>query len=62
MSLIDYNVHFYFSNQVLGISDGIDHVGGVQPHLLACLVFAWIIVYGVIWKGLHNSGKVEDIA
>ena len=47
-----------FSNQALGISEGIGHVGGVQPHLLIALVVAWAVVYLVVWKGLHNSGKV----
>ena len=33
-------------------------MGGVQTDLFCFLLLAWVIVYGVIWKGLHNSGKV----
>ena len=40
------------------MSSGIEEVGEVQTDLFCFLLLAWIIVYGVIWKGLHNSGKV----
>ena len=46
------------SNEVLHMSGGIDEVGGVQWDLLGYLILAWAVVYMVIWKGLHNSGKV----
>ena len=49
---------FVFSNEALNISDGIEEPGMVQWDLFGCLIVAWIVVYGVIWKGLHNSGKV----
>ena len=51
-----------FSKKVLGISSGIDEIGGVRLELLGYLALAWIIVYMVIWKGLHNSGKVKSLA
>jgi len=51
-------VEQFWNNEVLHISDGIQDVGGVQTDLFCFLLLAWIIVYGVIWKGLHNSGKV----
>ena len=50
----------FCSNEVLHISGSIDDVGGVQWDLMVFLVLAWIVVYGVIWKGLHNSGKVRN--
>ena len=49
---------FDFSNKVLDISSGIDDVGGLRWELVAYLALAWITVYFVVWKGLHNSGKV----
>ena len=55
------NFFFHFSNAVLGISSGIHEIGGVRMELFAYLVLAWVIVYLVIWKGLHNSGKVKGI-
>ena len=47
-----------FSNKVLDISSGIDDVGYLRWELVAYLALAWITVYFVVWKGLHNSGKV----
>ena len=35
-------------------------LGGVQWELVACLGLAWLMVYLIVWKGLHQSGKVED--
>lgn len=51
-------VEQFWNNEALNISPGIDHIGGVQWDLFGCLLVAWIVVYAVIWKGLHNSGKV----
>jgi solute carrier family 6 GABA transporter-like protein 1 len=33
-------------------------MGGMQWELLGTLLLGWIIVYGIIWKGLHSSGKI----
>ena len=51
---------FIISNEALNISEGIDSPGMIQWDLFGCLVVAWVIVYAVIWKGLHNSGKVYN--
>ena len=48
-----------YSNEVLHMSSGIEEVGYVQWDLLGYLILAWTVVYCVIWKGLHNSGKVR---
>ena len=42
------------------MSEDISEVGEVQTDLFCFLILAWVIVYCVIWKGLHNSGKVKD--
>ena len=34
-------------------------LGGVQWELVACLGLAWLMVYLIVWKGLHQSGKVK---
>jgi len=52
-------VEQYWNNAVLNISPGIDEVGGLRWELVAYLAIAWITVYFVVWKGLHNSGKVN---
>ena len=52
---------FYFlfnSQRVLGITKGMEDLGGMQWELFGTLVLGWIIVYLIIWKGLHSSGKV----
>jgi len=51
-------VEQFWSNEVLNISEGIDEVGGIQWDLMVFLILAWFVTYCVIWKGLHNSGKV----
>jgi len=48
----------YFSKRVLNISDGIGEIGGIQWELLGCLIFAWIIVFICLFKGVKWSGKV----
>ena len=34
-------------------------LGTVQWELVACLGLAWLTVYLIVWKGLHQSGKVR---
>ena len=55
--------HFFFSffsNAVLKISTGIDDgLFNMRWELFAYLMLAWVVVYFVVWKGLHNSGKVN---
>ena len=55
-------LHFFsfFSNAVLKISSGIDDgIFNMRWELFAYLLLAWVVVYFVVWKGLHNSGKVN---
>ena len=49
-----------FSRKVLGITSGISDLGGMQWELLGTLVMAWLVVYLIIMKGLHASGKVNS--
>ena len=46
------------SRRVLGITEGIQNPGGVQWELLGTLILAWLVVYLIIYKGLHASGKI----
>jgi len=43
---------------VLGLSGGIEQVGGLQWELVASLFVAWVLVYFCVWKGIKSSGKV----
>ena len=47
------------SRRVLGITEGINNPGGIQWELLGTLILAWLVVYLIIYKGLHASGKVK---
>lgn len=51
-------VEEYFENRVLGITSDITEVGNLQWTLFICLILGWIIVYAIIRKGLHQSGKI----
>ena len=44
---------------MLQITDSISDLGGMNWDLLATLSLSWLIVYLIIWKGLHSSGKVQ---
>ena len=39
-----------------GLEEGL---GGIQWELVGCLGLAWFMVYLIVWKGLHQSGKVQ---
>ncbi|CAB3370461.1 Hypothetical predicted protein [Cloeon dipterum] len=51
-------VEEFWEKRVLMITDGIHDLGGIQWELLGCLLLGWILVYFIIWKGLHQSGKI----
>ena len=38
-----------------GLEEGL---GGMQWELVGCLGLGWFMVYLIVWKGLHQSGKV----
>lgn len=48
----------FWERRVLGITEGIENLGVLQWELALYLVFAWIFVYFIIWRGLHQSGKI----
>ena len=48
----------YWENQVLGITQGIEHMGSIKPDLLGCLALAWVVVFLCISKGIKTSGRV----
>ncbi|RWS07808.1 sodium- and chloride-dependent GABA transporter 1-like protein, partial [Dinothrombium tinctorium] len=59
--LLNRIIHLYYflsRNRVLAITQGIDQMGHIRVNLLICLLVAWILVYVVIWRGIHQSGKI----
>ncbi|PZC81999.1 sodium- and chloride-dependent glycine transporter 1 isoform X2 [Helicoverpa armigera] len=48
----------YFTNQVLGLSSGIEETGQIRWGMAVCLLAAWLIVFLCLCKGVQSSGKV----
>ncbi|XP_048356299.1 sodium- and chloride-dependent betaine transporter-like isoform X1 [Sphaerodactylus townsendi] len=48
----------FWEKRVLGLTDGLHHLGTVRWELALCLMLAWIICYFCIWKGVKSTGKV----
>ncbi|XP_064473416.1 sodium- and chloride-dependent GABA transporter 1-like [Ornithodoros turicata] len=48
----------YWEWRVLKVSSGLEDLGALRGELAVYLLIAWIIVYFVIWKGIHKSGKI----
>lgn len=51
-------VEEFWERRVLGITSGIETIGGIQWELLGCLILGWLLVYFIIRRGLHQSGKI----
>ncbi|XP_012227579.1 sodium- and chloride-dependent GABA transporter 1-like [Linepithema humile] len=51
-------VEEYWDQRVLGITSGIETIGKIQWELLGCLIVGWLLVYFIIRRGLHQSGKI----
>jgi len=53
------SVEEYWDRRVLNITGtSMSDLGGINLDLLVTLTLAWIIVYLIIYKGLHSSGKI----
>lgn len=54
------SVQEFWENKVLNISDGIEpeNMGEIKWDLALTLLFAWVVVYCCICKGIKSSGKV----
>lgn len=51
---------YYFYHHALQISTSIEDAGiGINGKLAGCLVFAWVITYLCVVKGIKSSGKVR---
>nr|XP_046264519.1 sodium- and chloride-dependent GABA transporter 3-like [Scatophagus argus] len=48
----------FWERRVLGVSGGIEELGGVRWELALCLLAGWMFCYFSIWKGIRSSGKV----
>ncbi|KAJ0012157.1 hypothetical protein NQD34_013132, partial [Periophthalmus magnuspinnatus] len=51
-------VEEFWQRRVLGLSGGIEEMGGIRWDLAGCLLLSWIVCYFCIWKGVKSSGKV----
>ncbi|CAG9860469.1 unnamed protein product [Phyllotreta striolata] len=52
------SVEEFFDQRVLGITNGLEEIGGMQWNIFIALCVGWIMVYSIIRKGLHQSGKL----
>ncbi|XP_071818255.1 sodium- and chloride-dependent GABA transporter 2-like isoform X1 [Apostichopus japonicus] len=48
----------FWDNKVLGISSGIEDLGGMRWELVGCLALAWVLCYLCIWRGVKQTGKI----
>ncbi|XP_013384850.1 sodium- and chloride-dependent glycine transporter 1 isoform X2 [Lingula anatina] len=48
----------YWQNHVLELSEGIENIGPIRWQLLLCLIFAWVMIFLCLCKGVKSSGKV----
>jgi len=52
-------VEEFWERRVLQQNEGLEFgLGGFQMELVGCLVLSWLVVYAIISKGLHSSGKI----
>uniref|UniRef100_A0A5S6R3G0 Transporter n=1 Tax=Trichuris muris TaxID=70415 RepID=A0A5S6R3G0_TRIMR len=51
-------VQEYFDRRMLNLGVGIDHLGSISWELALCLLLAWIMVCGILIKGVKSMGKV----
>lgn len=49
----------FYDIKVLDIGKGIEDWDQIRWELVACLIFAWILVYFAIWKSIKSSGKTR---
>uniref|UniRef100_H2YE65 Transporter n=1 Tax=Ciona savignyi TaxID=51511 RepID=H2YE65_CIOSA len=49
---------YYWYRKTLNITPSITESGGIQVHILACIILAWLIVTACVIKGIASSGKV----
>lgn len=52
--------HLTCSNYMLDVSDGFHEMGGIKWQLALCFLFAWIVVFLSLAKGIKVSGKVSN--
>lgn len=50
---------YYWYREALDISPGIDVTEGINVKIFGCFVFAWIVVYCCVCRGIKSSGKVS---
>ncbi|OQR78625.1 sodium- and chloride-dependent glycine transporter 2-like [Tropilaelaps mercedesae] len=50
--------HQFWNKRVLGITEGIEHMGSLRWELALCLALCWAVVYLCLLKGVKSAGKV----
>ncbi len=55
------NSKSYFFTDVLGLTESVNILGGIQWPVLTALLAVWIAIYFIVWKGVKSVGKVVVI-
>lgn len=55
---VTMDAKMYFEDTVLGMSPSINEGGDMQWELWLCFTVAWLMVFGIICKGIESAGKV----
>lgn len=48
----------FFPKEVLGITESISNMGGLNGHLALCLIFTYALIYFCIEEGIKSSSNV----
>ena len=52
------SAELFWEEEVLGLSDGLETLGGIQGHLAVSLLVGWILVYACVIRGIRWTGKI----
>lgn len=57
-NLTQSSVEEFWRREILGMTSGVEEVGGIKWDLLGCLFIIWVMVYFAVWKGINWTSKI----
>ena len=58
ITTVTMDSHIFFTEKVLHLSDNMNEVGGIPWRMWLSFTVAWLLIFGIIYKGIESSGKV----
>ena len=58
ITTVTMDSHIFFTEEVLHLSDNMNEVGGIPWRMWLSFTVAWLLIFGIIYKGIESSGKV----